>query len=86
MNEPLNLPDLIPYRKGVKWGFCDKNGIIKIAIIYNDASIFSSGLAAVTLNAKNCYIEKSGKLSFETCYDTIGDFKDFMAIVSSCWP
>lgn len=40
-------PDLIPYRKGYKWGFCDKNKKIIIECKYDFAWFFSEGLAWV---------------------------------------
>jgi hypothetical protein len=37
-----NLPDLIPYRKGTKWGFCDKNKKIIIPVIYDNVEFFGA--------------------------------------------
>ena len=46
----LQLPDLIPYRKGDKWGFCDKDKNIIILLKYDDVYKFKDGLAKVKLN------------------------------------
>lgn len=53
--------DLIPYRKGNKWGFIDKTGKIVIPCKYNTAYPFDKGIAWVRLNdAKRGYISKNG--------------------------
>lgn len=41
-------PFLIPYRKGNKWGFCDRDKRIVIECVYNSASRFEMGLAVVS--------------------------------------
>jgi len=56
--------ELIPYRKGDKWGFCDRNKKIVIPIKYDLVWPFSEGLAAVKLNGKLGYIDKEGKEYF----------------------
>lgn len=44
----LGLPDLIPYRKGDLWGYCDKDKNIKIECKYAYAELFDSfGFARV---------------------------------------
>jgi len=58
-------PDLIPYRKGDKWGFCDRNKKIIIPIKYDDAEDFLGELARVKLNGKWGYIDKNGVEYFE---------------------
>jgi len=37
-------PNLIPYRKGKKWSFCDRNKKIIIPIVYDEANSFRDGL------------------------------------------
>lgn len=37
----LKLPELIPYRKGDKWGYCNKNKKIIVEPIYSDVEFFS---------------------------------------------
>ncbi len=44
-----NLPELIPFRKGDKWGFCDRNKKIVIECIYNEVGAFSKGIAWVKI-------------------------------------
>ncbi len=65
-------PFLIPYRKGDKWGFCDRDKRIVIDCVYDEVAFFSEGLAAVNFNSKFGYIDNVGKLvilpSFEKAY------------------
>jgi len=55
------LPDLIPYRKGNRWGFCDKEKNIVIPCRYDLVELFTNGLAKVVLNDKSFYIDKNNK-------------------------
>ncbi|MCX7696935.1 MAG: WG repeat-containing protein, partial [Bacteroidales bacterium] len=76
-----DLPDLIPYRKGYKWGFCDKNKKIVIECKYDMVSSFSEGLALVQLNGKYGFIDKSGKEVITFKYDVAYDFSEGLARV-----
>ena len=58
---PEDLPDLIPHRKGDKWGFCDKNKNIVIECNYDRVGDFSEGFATVFLDGKWGYINKRGE-------------------------
>lgn len=81
-----DLPVLIPYRKGNKWGYCDKNMIIKIECKYDEVTLFSEGLAAVklyTYKGFTIYIDKNGKCAFVTYSEPVKGFKNGIAIVSS---
>jgi hypothetical protein len=44
------LPDLIPYRKGNLWGYCDSNKVVKIEPKYNWVEPFSKNNIAITYN------------------------------------
>ena len=60
---------LIPYRKGNKWGFCDKNKNIVIDCIYDDADPFDvkqDGYAKVVLNKQWHWINKKGEKKYES--------------------
>lgn len=48
------LPDLIPYRKGTKWGYCNKNKKIIIPCKYLEANFFYKGKALVEVS-KDAY-------------------------------
>lgn len=65
-----DLPELIPYRKGDKWGFCDFRKRIVIDCIYEDVSRFNEGKAAIEKNQKWGFIDKNG-IEIITCiYET----------------
>lgn len=60
------LPDLIPYRKGNQWGFCDKNKKVVIPYEYDGVLPFGpDGLAFVhtegMVYANIGVIDKTGK-------------------------
>jgi len=48
----LYAQELIPYRKGDKWGYCTPDKKIVISPMYDGASDFHEGLAPVLLNGK----------------------------------
>jgi len=53
---------LIPHRKGDKWGYIDKEGNMVIPPVYDEAHIFSGGLAPVKFNSKWGYIDTKGDI------------------------
>ena len=73
---------LIPYRKGNKWGYCDRDKKIVIKPVYDDANPFSEDLAAVKINGKWGCIDKKGKMIIQTVYDDIRPFYDGLAAVT----
>ena len=75
------LPTLIPYRKGDKWGFCDKDKNIVIPVKYDGAWTYSEGLAGVILDNKQGLIDKTGKEVVPIKYDEVWDFSEGLAIV-----
>jgi len=68
------LPTLIPYRKGDKWGFSDKNKRIVIKPQYDEVEFFSEGLAAVRKGIYWGYIDNSGHLVVPAKYHTASEF------------
>jgi len=58
-NKLLSLyqPMLIPYRKGKKWGFCNWNKKIEIECKYDEAYLFSEGLALVKMLGEYFFID-----------------------------
>ncbi len=52
---------LLPFRDSGKWGYIDETGRVLIEPRFEDASLFSEGLAYAALNGKYGYISKSGK-------------------------
>ena len=79
------LPDMIPYRKGAKWGYVDKDKNTIIPFQYDRAAPFSEGLAAVRLGNKEGYIDEAGELALDTAYIEAGDFENGYAIVGFPW-
>ncbi len=72
----LNVKD-----KNGKWGYLDKDGNWFIKPVFEDASPFSQGLAAVKKNGKWGYINKEGNLIIKHKFEAAGLFSDDSAIV-----
>ncbi len=71
-----SLPDLIPYRKGDKWGFCDRNKRIVIECVYDETDTFKEGLAGVKLNREWGFIDRTGKLIGHYQFEVIYNFNE----------
>lgn len=56
-----NLPELIPYRKGDKWGYCDRNKKIVIECVYDWVDFFYEGFALVWLNGTVNFISNKNE-------------------------
>lgn len=54
------LPDLIPYREGQKWGYCDSTGKVIIIPAYDAAHLFHGEFAIVMLGYKYGLINRKG--------------------------
>jgi len=72
---------LIPYRKGNKWGFCDRNLTMVIPAVYDLAYPFSGGLASVRLNGSWGFINSKGAMVIPAVYDYAGSFSGGLASV-----
>ena len=83
---------LIPYRKGDKWGFCDRNKRIIIACVYEFIYPFSEGLAEVVIKHyfNDCpnddryiflrgFINKIGEIIIPCIYDMAEKFNEGLA-------
>ena len=81
----LSEPLLIPYRKGDKWGFCTTDKKIVIDCIYDEASIFSGGLAAGFINEKNGFgfINEAGLLVIPFSFESAKEFTEGLAAVKN---
>ena len=51
---------LIPYRNGDIWGYCDTNGLVKIRIQYTFADFFDGGIAFVKSDSFYFGLNKNG--------------------------
>ena len=64
-----SLPDLIPYLKGKKWGFCDRNKKIVIECVYDEAGRFKEGLAQVRQWGRWGFVNTGGRLVIPCQFD-----------------
>ncbi|MCS7073372.1 MAG: WG repeat-containing protein [Bacteroidia bacterium] len=70
----LVVPDLIPYRKGEKWGFANKDKKIVIPCLYDKVTPFNShNLSIVQKNNKFYLLDKTGKIILGTEYGYISN-------------
>lgn len=76
----LSEPQLIPYRKGDKWGFCNQDGKIVIDCVYDNAFFFNEGLALIKLNNKWAFIDNEGKqiITLHVLVHKHVSFRDFV--------
>ncbi|MCS6967474.1 MAG: WG repeat-containing protein [Cytophagales bacterium] len=72
---------LIPYRKGDKWGYCTPDKKIIIPCEYDKAWEFIEGLAAVQKGGKWGFINTAGELVVPCVYDEVGYFYEGVAFV-----
>lgn len=73
---------LIPYRKGDKWGYCDKNKKTIIKCKYEAAAFFFYQLGKVKQNGKWGLIDARGKLFVPCNYDIVyGSDKEARIVV-----
>ena len=75
------LPDLIPYRKGNKWGYCDSTKKIIIPCKYEEANFFEHGLGKIKLNGKYGMINGKGKIIIKPKYSSL-EFNNINLIVA----
>jgi len=67
--------------EGGKWGFIDKTGKVVIALIYDDVSYFTEGLAPVSKDGKWGYIDITGNVVIPLIYDYAWTFSEGLAAV-----
>ena len=60
-NQEVAAP--IPYRKGDKWGYCDRGSKVLISAVYDWGGSFAEGLALVRLDGKYGFIDIKGNLT-----------------------
>lgn len=66
--------NLLAFKQGEKWGFCDRNGKVVINPEYSAARSFSNGLAAVCREDKWGYITPDNKLAIDFTFYSAIDF------------
>lgn len=68
------LPDLIPFRSGKKWGYCDREKKIVIEPKYDEVRLFAGDKAAVRSGIYWGYINKSGNVVIPIVFYAATDF------------
>ena len=81
------IPDLIPYRFGEKWGFSDKHKNIKIKPTYDLVNPFVDDRALVSLDGQWGFIDKKGADVIPLQFSAALNFSEEMAAVKndSAW-
>ena len=77
----LNEPQLIPFRKGDKWGYCTADKNIVVDCVYDSTALFYEGTAVVSKNGKYGYINKLGEIIIDFQYDYADSFSKSLAII-----
>ncbi len=72
---------LLPVILNGRFGYIDKNGLVKIPIKYDYAYDFCEGFAMVQLNGKFGFVNKSGNEIIQLKYDDAGQFNYGLAKV-----
>lgn len=71
----------LPVRKNGFWGFINENGQEMIAPAYDEVSVFSEGLCAVSKEGRSGYINKQGKTIIPLQFSEADDFHNGTAVV-----
>ena len=56
----IKIDDLIPVRINNKFGYINRQGLVKFPIIYDSVSVFENGKARVKINGVDLTIDKNG--------------------------
>jgi hypothetical protein len=70
-------------KKNNKYGFVDKNGMLRIAYRYDSVRLFSEGLAAMKINNHWGFIDNLEIIKIQPQYDKVSDFVDGHALIYS---
>lgn len=68
------LPELIPFRSGNKWGYCNAGKTIILVPKYDEVRLFAGGKAAVREDIYWGYINTKGSVVIPVKYYAAGDF------------
>ncbi len=80
-NENIS-PNLYPIGENGKWGFVNSDGLISIKPVYENAEVFSFGLALVKYKGKIGYLNGRGNWQIKPKYDSGTSFVGDCATVS----
>lgn len=64
-----------------KWGFADRQGSVRIPAVYDSASEFNEGLAAVSQGGAFGYVSRDGSLAIDLRFSAAGRFSEGFAMV-----
>lgn len=67
--------------KGSKYGYVNKQGVLVVPLIYDEAMTLREGKATVQKGGKWGYIDSTGKEVEEFKYEDAGCFRDSLAVV-----
>ncbi|MEP1139417.1 MAG: WG repeat-containing protein, partial [Balneola sp.] len=76
-----NTVELYPILLDGEWGYIDKNGSVKIEPQFQNADVFSDGLARVRYRWSWKYINENGDFEIEGDFQSIENFNDGLAAV-----
>ncbi|MBX7242998.1 MAG: WG repeat-containing protein [Bacteroidia bacterium] len=79
---PCEAQELIPYRKGDKWGLADTSGKVVVKCEYDGISFPENGMIYVKLKNETGIIDASGKTILEPKYKSVGYFHDHLAFIN----
>ncbi len=71
----------VPVKDNEGWGYINEDGAEMISPQYEEAQLFSEGLAAVVKNEKYGFINKQGETTIPFEFDDAEPFKNNMAVV-----
>ena len=74
-------PQLIPYRKKDKWGFCTPDKKIVIDCVYDEAEQFTNGFAKIKIKRRFGLIDTKGEKILSCIYDRIGNFSEGLVAI-----
>jgi hypothetical protein len=75
------IPKLVPYRKGDKWGYADFNKKIVIEPKYDGVSMFTDKITAVNTDTAFYLVDETGNRVGNKTYDDVSDFYEGLAAV-----
>lgn len=81
MDYKLQTSLFLPCREKERWGYINEQGQNMIPALYEEANLFSEGLAVCMRNGKYGYINKTGKTIIPFLYDDAEPFHNHTAVV-----
>ncbi len=73
--------DFFLIKKDNRWGFLDTQGRMRISNRYEEANVFSEGLAPIKLRGKWGFVDKEERLIIQPYYEEVSAFRNKISIV-----